>query len=464
MASQSDAAGAPALVRSPAELDVAWLAAALDCGPIAAFSAEPIGTGQMSESHRLTLTYADPAHGGPPTVVLKLAAEDAGSRATGVGLGIYEREVRFYNELAPRIGGPLADCSFADYDETEGRFTLLLQDVAPATVGDQIAGCSQAQARAAVEALARLHAPVLDHAELAACAWLNRPSPIGQALVSQLLPGFLQRYGERIDAEQRALCERLVASLDDWLAERNGPQGLVHGDYRLDNLLFGQDDAPRALTVVDWQTVGWGNAMTDLSYFLGGGLRTEDRRLAERELVGAYRDALAAHGAQAPSWELCWREYRRLSFAGMLMAIVASMLVERTERGDEMFMTMLERHSRHALDLDAVALLAPLRSGPAPALRPAPTEEGRHAPGSELLWNESWYFDAIARDGSIGAYVRVGLYPQLGVCWYTALVCGADRETVAAIDYAAPLPTGDQLDVHTDSMRAEHRCERPLET
>jgi hypothetical protein len=33
------------------------------------------------------------------------------------------------------------------------------------------------------------------------------------------------------------------------------------------------------------------------------------------------------------------------------------MLVERTERGDEMFMVMAHRHARHVLDLDAVQLL-----------------------------------------------------------------------------------------------------------
>ena len=56
-----------------------------------------------------------------------------------------------------------------------------------------------------------------------------------------------------------------------------------------------------------------------------------------------------------------------------------------------------------------------------------------------------------------------GSYPQLGVCWYTALVCGPDRATVAAIDFAAPLPMGEQLEVQTDSLRAEHRCEQPLQ-
>jgi hypothetical protein len=452
-------------IRTLDELDEAWLTAALGTGPVASFSTEPIGTGQMSESHRITLTYADSAAEarGPETIVIKLAAADTASRATGIGLGIYAREVRFYDELAPRIGGPLPHCSLALFDDSEGWFTLLLEDAHDAEPGDQIAGCSLAQARIAIGALARLHAPVLGDEALAGSDWLNRPSPVNQALVAQLLPGFLERYDERVAPEHRALCERFVERLDAWLTDRRGPQGLVHGDFRLDNLLFGSPDSSRPLTVVDWQTVGWGGAMTDAAYFIGGGLRLADRRRHERELLGEYHEALLAQGVGSISWELCWEEYRRHTFAGVLMAIIAPMLVERTERGDEMFMTMLARHSQHALDLDAEELLPAPGSAPAAPLRPAPQDEAEHAPSPEPLWSESWYFDAIAQDGSIGAYVRVGRYPNLGVCWYTALICGPGRPTVAVVDFAAPLPVGEHLEVQTDKLRASHRCERPLE-
>ena len=56
------------------------------------------------------------------------------------------------------------------------------------------------------------------------------------------------------------------------MAERPEPRGLAHADYRLDNLLFGEHGAPRPLTVVDWQTVGWSSPMLDAAYFLGSGL------------------------------------------------------------------------------------------------------------------------------------------------------------------------------------------------
>ena len=84
---------------------------------------------------------------------------------------------------------------------------------------------------------------------------------------------------------------------------------------------------------------------------------------------------------------------RRQSFFGVMMAIVSSMLVERTERGDQMFMTMLQRHCEHVLDTDALATLPkPLRPN---RCSPPADDEGAHQPGAEPLWNESWYSDFV---------------------------------------------------------------------
>src|SRR5262249_30028689 len=145
-----------------------------------------------------------------------------------------------------------------------------------------------------------------------------------------------------------------------------------------------------------------------------------------------------------------------------LLSIVASMIVVRTERGDDMFMTTLRRCAEQALDLDAVELLpAPGSGRPAP-LTPAPEDEGRHEPTGEQLWNESLYFDAVAADGSLGVYARIGLSPNLGVAWYTAFVCGPGRPSVGVIDFAAPLPAEGGLAIEGEGLRAGHVCEEPL--
>jgi Ecdysteroid kinase-like family len=453
--------GEAAVLRRPEELSAAWLAEAMGVGAIADFDVQPIGTGQMSESRRVRLEYAN-GSSGPPSVVLKTASVDETSRATGVGLGIYEREVRFYRELAPRIGGALAGCHLAVIDD-EGWFTLVLEDIAPAEQGDQIAGCSVERARLAIAELARLHAPVFADPQLGATPWLNQENRLGQAVMSQLLPAFLERYGDRVEREHQEVCRRFVASLDGWFADRKPPFGLVHGDYRLDNMLFGGEGCARGFVAVDWQTVGWGPVMTDLAYFIGGSLLPADRRAHEQALVAEYHSALAAAGVGGFGWEECWREYRRALFLGIVMTVAPAMIVQRTERGDEMFTTTLARYAQQVLDLDALELLPAPGSGRLPALRPAPSDEGRHPPGPEELWNESWYFDLVADDRAIGLWTRLGLYPKLGVAWMTALVCGPGRPTVALVDFAAPLPAGAPLTVDRDGLHAEHVCELALE-
>jgi Ecdysteroid kinase-like family len=352
------------LIRHPEELTSSWLTAVLrgpagasDDGAVEGFEASAIGTGQMSESYRVRLQWAERGTGGRESVVVKLAASDQMSRSTGVGLGIYEREICFYREVAPRVGGALARCYFAAYDPGDGWFTLVIEDAAPAVQGDQIAGCNVEEARLALRELARLQAPVWNDNELAAAGWLNQPPVVNEAIVEQLARRFLERYDARLARDHRALVERFVPHVEGWLADRRAPFSIAHGDYRLDNLLFGATDSTRPLTVVDWQTVSWGPPLLDASYFLGSGLSVDDRRSHEESLVHEYHDSLLALGIDRFGWDDCWQEYRRRAFHGVLMAVVASMVVMRTERGDDMFMTSLARHAQHVLDLEAEELL-----------------------------------------------------------------------------------------------------------
>ena len=147
------------VVERPADLTVDWLASSIG-SPVAEFSYERIGTGQMSECYRVTLTHAG-GDDGPASVVLKVAATDPVSRQTGLALGLYEREVRFYTDIAPRIDGPVAPCYHAAFDAETGAFHLLLGDAGPAIVGDEIRGASAEQATLALSELGRLHGPLL---------------------------------------------------------------------------------------------------------------------------------------------------------------------------------------------------------------------------------------------------------------------------------------------------------------
>lgn len=446
----------PAVLRKIDDLDAGWLAEALARPGLSISGSEPIGTGQMSESHRVRFSGPD----GDGSIVIKLASRDENSRAAGFGLGAYRREVSFYEQLSTRLGRPLAGCHLAIQDAS-GFFTLLLEDIGAGTQGDQIAGCTPEQARIAMLALARLQAPVLGDLILAASDWLNLPNPLDQALLEGLLPGFLERYGERIAPEHKDVLRRFVASADAWAADVRQPLSLSHGDYRLDNLLFTTDDC----VVVDWQTVSWGPAVRDVSYFLGGGLTVADRRAHERELVRAYYDELVRLGADELGWEHCWNEYRRQCFHGLVMNIAPAMVVERTERGDEMFMASTERMCQQVLDLDALSLLPDAGSARPAPLRPDPADEGLHEPGPEELWNESWYFDAVSKDGALGLYVRLGRLPNQEQALYVASVCRVGEPPLMLLRGGVPLPDpADSAQTASgEGLHATHTVLEPLE-
>jgi hypothetical protein len=450
----------------PDDLTAEWLTANIGAGRVSGFTVERIGTGQMSECYRVALTYDEdegPSSRRPRSVVLKVAASDPMSRGTGQALGLYEREVRFYADVAPRLSaddGPIAHCYHASYQPDTGIFTLLIDDAAPAVVGDEISGASIEDAKLALRQLGRLHAPLIGRGTLADAAWLNRESPMNQALITGLFNGFTDRYGESITPQQRLVCQKLVDSFDAHLAQEAGDdriKGLVHGDYRLDNMLFGRPGSLRDLTVVDWQTVTWGPAFTDLAYFLGCALRTEDRRAHYGELLDAYYQGLGPNPRVAP--DEVREGVRRQSFFGVMMAIVSSMLVERTERGDRMFLTMLDRHSSHVLDTGALDVLP--AAAATPALQPDPDDEAAHTPGDESLWNESWYWDFADPEQGIGGWIRLGLMPNQNLAWINALICGPDIPTIACLDFHAPMPENPN-DLRSGEIEMRHAATVPL--
>jgi len=362
--------GAPArpagAVWRPEDVGAPWLtevlvaAGALPAGRrVVEVASDPVGTGQMADSVRMRLVYDAEVPGAPASVVGKFTPADDTSRSTALALRTSEVEVRFYQQVAPTVGVRTPRCYFADVDPSTASFVLVLEDMAPAVQGDQMLGCSAEEASAALAELARLHAPRWGDPALGDLEWLVRA---GGGAVAELLPllfdGFVERYGAELDDDVIAVGTHLFAHIGAYLEAPPGPRTVQHADYRLDNLLFGGGDGGRpTVTVVDWQTVTLGPGASDVSYFLGAGLPRAARRAHEEALVREYHERLVAGGVAGYGWGDCFTDYRRHAYAGYIMAVGASMLVERTARGDEMFLTMARRHAAQVEDLEAAALL-----------------------------------------------------------------------------------------------------------
>lgn len=322
-----------------------------------------IGSGQVGMNLRFATTSEDPAV--PRSIVVKLASPDETSRATGMALRNYEREVKFYKEVQPTVDIRVPHCWFADWNEQSGFFVLVMEDMAPAEQGDQIAGCSLTEARIAIDELARLHGPRWGDDSLHSLDWVERRSSSADGerlagLVTMMFPGFANTLGERVqeetDGKGMAFLSEMSTAVAAYVEKKGDPFCITHGDYRLDNILFDSSGPQLTAAVVDWQTPGHGNGIADLAYFIGAGLLPEERRAHEWELVDRYIAGIERYGVKI-GHDWVRSHYRRESISGAIMAVVASQIVGRTERGDEMFVAMAARHALQGIENGALAQL-----------------------------------------------------------------------------------------------------------
>lgn len=360
-------------IRDAGSVDAAWLTAVLHAAGVGlghrieAYQARTIGTGQVGENVRYTLRWDAATAGLPGSVVAKFPSPDPVSRASATQVDTYRREVGFYRDLQHRVGVRTPQIHHLGWDPATHDFVLVMEDIRGAEPGDQLEGCSADRAAAAVDAVVGLHATTWGRvADLADLDWLSFPGPERTAqlhgLLGFLLPGFLDRYAERLAAEERdvgrvlvARYPELTARVVDW-AEEHDAWCVTHADYRLDNLLFGVVDGVPPVTVVDWQTTTVGTGPADVAYFVGAGMLPAERRRHEHDLVERYATGLRAAGVDVA--DAVVRDGYALGTAGgYLMAVIASQLVEQTERGDAMFVAMASRHAAQITDWGLLDLL-----------------------------------------------------------------------------------------------------------
>lgn len=99
--------------------------------------------------------------------------------------------------------------------------------------------------------------------------------------------------------------------------------------------------------------------------------------------------------------------------------------------------------------------------GPPPLNGVTADQERRHPAGAGLLWEESWYFDFASAE--VGAFVRLGLFPNLSVAWYWGYLVRRGEPLVVARHHEAALPRGEVLELREDGLWAALYCETPHE-
>ncbi len=336
----------------PGDLTADWLTGALGV-PVASVAVTAVGTGQTGSSHRVVVTYAKPTDL-PVSFVAKLGAEDPEVRAR-VAHG-YRAEVAFYDRIAPTVDVPVPRCFASRITEDGTVFALLLEDLAPAQQGDQIAGCSPDLVVRGAVALAGLHGPrwcdpTWKDLDVLTLPLVDEQTAPGMGdLVRMATDVFLSTLGNRMSLQDRETLDAVPAKIPAWLLAAPERFALLHGDYRLDNLML----LPTRLTVVDWQTLAVGLPARDLAYWITTSLEPEVRKAAEEQAISAYHAQLGVDGYDLAT---CEEDYRLGQLHVPLIATLGWAFTTQTERGGAMMLAMVRRSCAALRDLGTLELL-----------------------------------------------------------------------------------------------------------
>jgi len=312
------------------------------------------------ELARLELTYELARPPGPGTIIAKAPGTGSVQRAMDAAMGLFTRERFVYAELAGALPVRLPRCYHAG---DPGRHEpMLLEDLGPLRMGDQVTGLDRADAERLIDTLADLHAafwetdpPGGDASRLV--SWTD---PALAAMLTQLVSSGVaalrQRYAGRVPAPVLAA---IADAAPDWAAVlrrcAEGPQTFVHNDFRLDNIFFYPDGQP---VIIDWQLAGRCRGTQDLAYLLSGSMTTETLRECWDQLIRRYHARLSATGIRGYDLDQCRFHYRQ-SLLYTLAPGIAMLGQMQLHAGDARGLadTLVLRTLTHAGDLESFATL-----------------------------------------------------------------------------------------------------------
>ncbi len=285
-----------------------------------------VGRGYISQSVRVTPTYEGTDGDAPASLVAKVPTfvqvPEYLTPWTGM---IIETEIDWYREASAECPARIARC-YGGVHESRTSYALLLEDLGDLATLSQTDSCPPERAPLVVKTLARMHAHWWESERLREWTWLpstERQQRINTPIVRGGWDAFADRIVPRIDEAFLPVGERLMEEWGEVYA-RGAASGatLIHGDFRIENFLFGEAGGPDELVLLDWQLAGYGSGPRDLAYFIAQGFAPDERRAVEADLVRLYHESLAGHGVSGYSLEQCWEDYRLGLLASMFIPIV----------------------------------------------------------------------------------------------------------------------------------------------
>lgn len=318
------------------------------------------GTGMMAEIAHLSLRFDGPPGTAPDTLIAKFSSSNETNRGVANAFNLPERETRYASELDHLTSIRTPKTYYAGMDED--RFLLLMEDLTDYEVGDQAVGADLARTQLAVDELAKLHAPFWERVD--GLDWVPHIADSYHAefmagLAESGFAGLMEKFADYVSPQFVALRNRYLASVASLQAQMDSdPVTLVHGDYRMANLLFGTSAEQDPVVVLDWQGPLLARGINDVALFLGQSTQTEVRRQYERQLLDRYIAGLKAGGVENVDAATMWEHYRfAVLYNWVYVFAVAGTLDAHNEAAFAWMARMVARQSAASDDLEVYALL-----------------------------------------------------------------------------------------------------------
>jgi len=334
---------------------------------ITALQHEPwgIGEGFVSDMARLTATYDRRAPHLPKTMIAKLPTPYESARAVALQFNIYEREIRFYTEVAPHSPMRTPGLIYADVDSENQRYVLIMEDCSGYTQVDQITGLDKDETELVALKLADFHARWWDAEDLFSFSWMPKPrGPEAMALIdtSRVCWDVAVQIEDFVNALPEGAWEAGLKIYEHfpWLIESvpDNHLTITHLDFRVDNMFFDWATSDDPLIVFDWGGVSISRGVMDLAYLLGGSVATDVRRSVEKNTVRLYYERLLERGVSGYSFDECWNDYRKgLLFFTFIGVLAVASLDMSDPRGTELLRVAIPRYFASIIDNNATSVL-----------------------------------------------------------------------------------------------------------
>ena len=312
------------------------------------------GIGQSGEFSRVT---AATASGLTKNYFLKLRAPLDGMHQVALHYRMYEKEIKFYTELAGQMSARTPQIFYSEFDKENEKIVLLMEFMDGWHSPDQIVGATDRQIRSAIKALAKISAPLwgktstIEWLPTYADGYLRETQYDMQACA----PIFAERFMNALPIARQDF-DRMISGwplIMDKLCE--APLTFTHDDFRVENLFFSADDSEVA--VIDWQLIAAIRPSWDFAYLISTNIQTDMRRANQQDYIDLYLAELAEHGVNYAEADL--REDMKWTLLGnaSIPVIGGANFVISNARSFELFQQMSVRLFETVLDFDALSVL-----------------------------------------------------------------------------------------------------------